>query len=62
MDLSLGALLEHIVSCGFRGEAPFAAAEIAQVRDLARIYGLDSAWQAPEGGEPAAPGKDPARA
>jgi hypothetical protein len=40
-ELSLGDLLEELVRSGFRGTPPFTAAEVQQIGELARIYGLD---------------------
>ena len=54
-DLSLGDLLEYIVRAGFAGEEPFNAAEVGQIGELTRIYGLDlGAWRPERVGHDAA--------
>jgi hypothetical protein len=55
-DLSLGDLLEYIVRAGFAGEEPFNAAEVGQIGELTRIYGLDLGdWRPERAGREAAP-------
>ena len=41
-DLSLGDLLEVLVHSTFAGHQPFAGAALAQIAELARIYGLEA--------------------
>jgi hypothetical protein len=41
-DLALGELLEELVRDAFAGRQTFSAPALAQVGELARIYGLDS--------------------
>lgn len=54
-DLSLGDLLEYIVRAGFAGEKPFTAAEVGQITELTRIYGLDLGdWHPERAGREAA--------
>lgn len=40
-DLSLGDLLEYVVSCGFAGRPAFSPEEVRQIGELSRIYDLD---------------------
>jgi hypothetical protein len=40
-DLALGELLEELVRDAFTGRQTFSVAALAQVGELARIYGLD---------------------
>jgi hypothetical protein len=40
-DLSLGDLLEYLVSCGFAGCPAFSPEEVRQIGELSRIYDLD---------------------
>ena len=40
-DLTLGDLLEGIVLHAFDGKCPFSEENLARIRDLKRIYGLD---------------------
>ena len=40
-DLSLGDLLEVLVHSTFAGHQPFTGAALAQIAELARIYGLE---------------------
>jgi hypothetical protein len=50
-DLSLAEFLEDLVRDAFAGRQPLSGAALAQVGELARIYGLDSpaADSGPEG-------------
>jgi hypothetical protein len=41
-DLALGELLEELVRDAFAGRQTFSVPALAQVGELARIYGLDS--------------------
>ena len=41
-DLSLGDLLEVLVHSTFAGHQPFTGAALAQIAELARIYGLEA--------------------
>jgi hypothetical protein len=46
-DLSLGELIEDLVNDAFAGRQPFAEVALAQIAELARIYGLDHAEPSP---------------
>ena len=40
-DLSLGDFLEKVIHSTFAGRHPFSDAALAQIAELARIYGLE---------------------
>jgi len=50
-DLALGELLEELVRDAFAGRQTFSVPALAQVGELARIYGLDSPAAAGTSGE-----------
>ena len=50
-DLALGELLEELVRDAFAGRQTFSVPALAQVGELARIYGLDSPAAAATPGE-----------